>query len=148
MHVIFKALPRNQPYSQKQRDQREKPGQAQTPHRTWRVAGHMDPSTAAPTGAACGWHVCPLQVTSPLLLPPRGRRKKPSWLGQGCSREVRDCSQSRGCRCSPHHHRSWRQLCPPAQALPQRTSPAFPSATSSPSRQRGRGAASSICTAQ
>lgn len=43
---FFKALPRNQPLSQEQRDRRGKPGQP------WTVVGHRDASAALPTVAA------------------------------------------------------------------------------------------------
>lgn len=46
MHVVFKALPRNQPLSREQRDRREKPGQP------WTAVGHRDASAALPTVAA------------------------------------------------------------------------------------------------
>ena len=104
MHIIFKALPRNQRYSQEQRDRREKPGQPQTLHRTRRVARCVGTSTAPPPRAARRWHVHPSQVTSPLLLPPQGRKKKHSWLRQGCGREGRRRSQPRSCLLSPRHH--------------------------------------------
>lgn len=46
MHVVFKALPRNQPLSQEQTDRRGKPGQP------WTAVGHRDASTALSTIAA------------------------------------------------------------------------------------------------
>lgn len=117
MHVVLKALPRNQPYSQEQRDQREKPGQPQTPHRTRRVARRMDTSTAPPARAARRWHTHPSRVTSPSLLPPQGRRKKHSWLGQGHSREGRCHSQPMGCLSSPCHHHHEDESCLPLRHL-------------------------------
>lgn len=133
MHVIFKALPRNHPYSQEQRDRREKPGQPWTPHRIQNIARCVIQAQHHRQEQLVGG--TPIPHRSPAycsFYPREGGKSTPGW-----SRAGRCHSQPRGCLSAPHHHPPWSQLCPPppvpslrALPAPMRTGPAFPSAIS------------------